>query len=150
MSGAPLRHRSRDDDIARCEAILRAWLDDPLTRLSLESGADGDVHSLARSLVSVLGKSAPDRLESKGREPMSATKVIAKDDVGRPAIILFEDRSFVHGSLLDRERAELNKAKSLIQEYMDYCSSPGEWGGDPVLMRLRQRMLEFLSGSPEA
>ena len=42
---------------ARCEAILRAWFDDPLNRVSLEEGAYGDIDGLVHSLVSELGKS---------------------------------------------------------------------------------------------
>lgn len=50
---------------------------------------------------------------------------------------------------LDERSTQLVTARKLIQEYMDYCSRPGDWIGDPVLKGIRKRMLEFLSGSPE-
>jgi len=37
-----------------CAAILRAWLDDPVTRVSVEEGAYGDVNAVSEQLVSQL------------------------------------------------------------------------------------------------
>jgi hypothetical protein len=53
QAGVPEERKERQ---VRCEAILRAWLDDTLNRLSLESGGYGNLHSLVLLLELELGK----------------------------------------------------------------------------------------------